>query len=249
MRRVRVIPVLLVAGGQLVKTKKFKSPRYVGDPVNAIRIFNEKGVDELVICDISKDRYKNGPDMALIETMASEAFMPLGYAGGVTTMEQAEGLVSSGVEKIGLGQSLVDRPGLVKEMVGRYGAQSVVAAVDFKPSLLRGNVQYVESGKRRVRGSLSTSVQTVLGLGVGELWLTAMEREGTYAGYDTKALESLVLDCPVPVVIQGGAGSRDDMVTAVEAGASAVAVGSMFVYQRPHEAVLISYLKEEITVS
>ena len=249
MRRVRVIPVLLVAEGQLVKTKKFKNPRYVGDPVNTIRIFNEKGVDELVICDISKDRYRNGPDMALIETMASEAFMPLGYAGGVTTMEQAEGLVSSGVEKIGLGQSLVDRPELVKEMVGRYGAQSVVAAVDFKPSLLRGNVQYVESGKRRVKGSLDTSVQSALGLGVGELWLTAMEREGTYSGYDTQTLESIVVNCPVPIVFQGGAGSRDDMVAAVDAGASAVAAGSIFVYQRPHEAVLISYLKKEITVS
>jgi len=248
MRRVRVIPVLLIAEGQLVKTKKFKNPRYVGDPINAIRIFNEKGVDELVICDISKERYEKGPDLALIETMASEAFMPLGYAGGVTMMQHAEGLIASGVEKIGLGQSLVDRPELVEEMVGRYGAQSVAAAVDFKASLLRGTAQYVESGKRRVRGSIGSSVQAALGLGVGELWLTAIEKEGTYSGYDTISLESVVANCPVPIVIQGGCGSRDDMVAAVKAGASAVAVGSMFVYQRPHEAVLISYLKEEISV-
>ena len=174
--------------------------------------------------------------------------MPLGYAGGVTKMQHTEGLIASGVEKIGLGQSLVDRPELVEDMVGRYGAQSVAAAVDFKPSIFRGNAQYVESGKKRVRGSLESSVQTALGLGVGELWLTAIEREGTYSGYDAKSLESVVTNCPVPIVIQGGCGSRDDMVAAVKAGASAVAVGSMFVYQRPHEAVLISYLKEEISV-
>ena len=248
MRRVRVIPVLLVADGQLVKTKKFKNPKYVGDPINAIRIFNEKSVDELVICDISAGRYQSGPDLNLVEEMASEAFMPIGYAGGVSEMHHVEGLMGAGVEKVGLGQSLVDRPQLVKDMVARYGAQSVVAAVDFKQGLLRGNAQYLESGKRRVRGTLEAAVQSAVDLGVGELWLTAMNREGSYLGYDLDSVMSIFAKCSIPIVIQGGCGSREDMLSAVQAGASAVAVGSMFVFQRPHDAVLISYLKEEIRI-
>lgn len=248
MRRVRIIPVLLISDGQLVKTKHFKNPRYVGDPINAIRIFNEKGVDELVISDISGGRYRNGPDLKLIESMASEAFMPIGYSGGVAAMDHVEGLISAGVEKVGLGQSLIDRPKLVRDMTARYGAQSVVAAVDFKPAFLRGNAQYVESGKRRIRGTLMMAVQSAVELGVGEIWLTAMHREGTYSGYDLDAMKDVLSQCPVPVVVQGGCGSREDMLSAVQAGASAVAVGSMFVFQRPHEAVLISYMNEEINV-
>lgn len=246
MRRIRVIPVLLLQDGKLVKTKAFKNPRYVGDPINAIRIFNDKGVDELVVCDISQSRGSRGPDFGLLEKMASEAFMPMAYAGGVGSMEHGSRLVALGFEKIGLNSVLVDRPELVSELSDRFGSQSVVASVDYKQHWLTGRRQYSQSGTVSLKGDLIDQVKRWVNLGAGEVWLNAFEREGTYRGYDCSTISEVSGSVSVPVVALGGCGEEEHIHEVVRAGASAVAVGSMFVFQRPHEAVLISYLKNEI---
>lgn len=246
MRRIRVIPVLLLQDGKLVKTKSFKSPRYVGDPINAIRIFNEKGVDEMVVCDISSSRAARGPDFELLEKMASEAFMPMAYAGGVATMQQGSQLISLGFEKIGLNSVLGQRPELISELADRFGSQSVVASVDYRSHWLHGKRQCIQSGKVPLKGALAGQVKRWVEMGAGEVWLNACDREGSYSGYDCPTLNEISDLVPVPVVALGGCGEEEHIREAVHCGASAAAAGSMFVYQRPHEAVLISYLKTEI---
>lgn len=146
MRRVRVIPVLLVQDGKLVKTKRFKNPNFVGDPINAIRIFNEKGVDELVVCDISKSRAARGPDISLLRKMASEAFMPMAYAGGITSIDQGDALIQLGFEKVGLNTALGKSPDLVCQLASRLGSQSVVASVDYRKHICSasGSIQTPE---------------------------------------------------------------------------------------------------------
>ena len=244
--RVRVIPVLLIEDGKLVKTKAFRSPRYVGDPINAIRIFNEKGVDELVVCDISKSRGSRGPDFGILESMASEAFMPMAYSGGVNTMEHGLRLIQLGFEKIGLNSVLGESPELISEFSERFGSQSVVVSVDYKSHWLHGKRQFLNSGTVPLKGGLLGQVQRWVDCGAGEVWLNAFDREGSYAGYDCATIREISTSVMVPVVAMGGCGEHRHMVDAVHAGASAVAAGSMFVFQRPHEAVLISYLKGEI---
>jgi len=246
MRRIRVIPVLLIADGKLVKTEKFKKPKYVGDPINAIRIFNDKGVDELAVCDISKDRFSRGPDMGLLEKLASEAFMPMAYGGGISTLDQGVALIKSGFEKLAINTGLVEHPGLVTQLSERLGSQSVVASVDYRKRLIGGLQQFTHSGGNRVRGDLVTLIKGWVDAGAGEVWLNCIEREATYTGYDIEMIERVSQALPVPIVGIGGAGKVEDMKEAIDAGASAVAAGAMFVYQRPHNAVLISYLKEEI---
>ena len=248
MRRARVIPILLIADGKLVKTERFKRPKYVGDPINAIRIFNDKGVDELAVCDISEDRFTRGPDMGLLEKMASEAFMPMAYGGGISTLDQGVALIKSGFEKLAINTGLVEYPGLVAQLSERLGSQSVVASVDYRSKFMGGMQQFINSGATRVRGDLVALIKQWVDQGAGEVWLNCIEREATYSGYDLHMIERVSKALPVPVVGIGGAGNVEDMRAAIDAGASAVAAGAMFVYQRPHNAVLISYLKEEIFV-
>jgi len=220
----------------------------VGDPINAIRIFNDKGVDELAVCDISKDRFSRGPDMRLLEKLASEAFMPMAYGGGISTLDQGMALITSGFEKLAINTGLVEHPGLVTQLSARLGSQSVVASVDYRKGWMGGLQQFTHSGGTRVRGDLVTLIKGWVDEGAGEVWLNCIEREATYTGYDLQMIERVSKVLRVPVVGIGGAGKVEDMQAAIDAGASAVAAGAMFVYQRPHNAVLISYLKEEIFV-
>ena len=230
----------------MVKTEKFKAPKYVGDPINAIRIFNEKGVDELAVCDISKNRKAQGPDMKLMEKLASEAFMPMAYAGGISTRQQGIDLIKSGFEKLALSTGLIQSPNLVAELSEQLGSQSVVAAVDYRQSMFGGARQYVNSGTTKVKGDLFDLISKWVNQGAGEVWLNSMEREASYEGYDIKTIKRASETIRVPIVCMGGAGSITHMKEAIDAGASAVAAGAMFIYQRPHNAVLISYLKEPL---
>ena len=247
MRRIRVIPVLLISDGKMVKTEKFKAPKYVGDPINAIRIFNEKGVDELAVCDISKNRKTRGPDMKLMEKLASEAFMPMAYAGGISNRQQGMDLIKSGFEKLAISTGLMESPNLVTELSDHLGSQSVVAAVDYKQGIFGGARQYVNSGTTKVKGDLIELISKWVDQGAGEVWLNNIDREASYAGYDTKTIKRASEIIRVPIVSMGGAGSITHMKEAIDAGASAVAAGAMFIYQRPHNAVLVSYLKEPLT--
>ncbi len=243
MLKHRVIPCLLLQNGGLVKTKKFASPQYVGDPINAIRIFNDKEVDELMVLDIAASRQGKEPDYALIEQFASECFMPLSYGGGIKTMEQAQRLFNSGIEKICLQTSALNDMSLVKKLSDKWGSSSILVSVDVKNNWLGQPELYAAAtgkmlGKKWI-GFMLEAVQA----GAGEIVLNAVGRDGVMKGMDTALIAEAAKVLPVPLVAVGGAGSLADIKAAVDAGANAVGAGAFFVFQGPHRAVLITYPK------
>jgi cyclase len=246
MRRIRVIPVLLLHNRGLVKSLKFRNYKYVGDPINVVRIFNEKEVDEICILDIAASKQKRGPNLEHIAEIISEAFMPVSYGGGITTLEQAEKLFYSGVEKVVLNYSAARGPELIRLIADRYGSQSVLASIDYRSGWFGNNATYILNGQEKTGKNPVSLAKEVESQGAGEVLLTSIDRDGTYNGFDLKAIEKVSSAVNIPVVACGGAGSVQDMRQAVEAGAAAVAAGSMFIFQRPHNAVLISYPSQEI---
>ncbi len=237
----RVIPCLLLQSGGLVKTSRFRKPRYVGDPINAIRIFNEKYVDELILLDIVASRTGAEPDHDLIARIAGECFMPLCYGGGIRDIAQARRIIAAGVEKIAVNSMAIDRPGLVRELAVELGASSVVAAIDVKRDLF-GKPRVFHPGRRRLtRLDPVEHARTLVEAGAGELFINSVDRDGMFCGYDTGLIASIAAAVNVPLVACGGASSLDDVRAAIDAGASAAAAGSMFVFYGPHRAVLISY--------
>lgn len=241
MKRVRVIPVLLIQQGGLVKSVKFKNHKYVGDPINAVKIFNEKEVDEIVLLDISATVEKRGPNIQQIQEIASEAFMPLGYGGGISTLEQIKSLISAGVEKVILNSSAYDRIQLVTEGANYVGSQSIVVSIDVKKNLWGKYKVYVNNGTRNTNEDPVSYAKKMESAGAGELVIMSIDRDGTFLGYDEELIQMVSNAVSIPVVAIGGASSLDDFAKAIRRGASAVAAGSLFVFQRPHLAVLISY--------
>ncbi len=251
MRRVRVIPVLLLHKNGLYKTVKFAKPGYVGDPINAVKIFNEKEIDEIVVLDIDATAQNRGPNFEKISELASEAFIPLAYGGGITTMDQIQKLFFLGVEKIILNRSAFINPSLITEAAKRVGSQSVVASIDYKRNFFGKEIVYTINGKESAKLHPVDYARKLVEYGAGEIILNSIDRDGTYDGYDLAMIEKISKAVPVPVVAVGGASDVTDFRKAIQSGASAVAAGSMFVYQRPHNAVLINYpgqaiLKKEI---
>jgi imidazole glycerol-phosphate synthase subunit HisF len=241
MKRVRVIPALLIRNGGLVKSVKFKDHKYVGDPINAVKIFNDKEVDEILILDISATAEKRGPNMQQIRDIASEAFMPLGYGGGITTLEQIRELVSSGVEKAVLNTSAFDNPGLIRQAADYIGSQSIVVSIDVKKNFLGKYKVYVNNGSRNTGLDPVDFARQMEAAGAGELLLNSIDRDGTFSGFDTALIETVARQVNIPVVAVGGASSVQNLAEAIHHGASAVSAGSLFIFQRPHRAVLISY--------
>ncbi len=242
INKTRVIPVLLLRGNGLVKTVKFKDPTYVGDPVNSVRIFNEKEVDELVFLDIFATREGREPDYDLLEDIAGEAFMPMTYGGGITSLEQIRRVFALGFEKVVIDSAAYGGGALIREAAAVFGVQSIVGCVDVRRTLLGRYELYSHSGKTKQSVRLVGHVKALEQNGVGEIIVNAIDRDGTQSGYDLKLLREVTSAVQVPVVACGGAGSLDDMVAAVcEGGASAVAAGSLFVFVGPHRAVLINY--------
>lgn len=237
----RVIPVLLVSDGYLIKPVKFKGGQYIGDPINAVRIFNEKQVDELLICDIDATVKGTGVNYSLIEEIATEAFMPVGYGGGVIDAEEARRIVSIGVEKVILGSAAVSRPESVSEVSAALGSSSTVVCIDARKQLTGGWGVFVERGTRKAKMTPQAAARQAQTLGAGEIIVSSIDREGTLTGYDLPVIESVAATVTVPVIALGGAGKFEDFAPALEAGASAVAAGSMFVLNGKHRAVLISY--------
>ena len=237
----RIIPVLLLHKGGLYKTKQFKNPSYVGDPINAVRIFNEKEVDELLILDIDCSKENKEPDYTLIEEIVSEAFMPVGYGGGISSLEIAQKVFQLGVEKVIINTALQNNLQLLADIAAIYGAQAVVASIDYKKGFIGGTKAYFTNGTKKSGHTPQELAQIAEKAGAGELILNAIDRESTYLGYDFELLKQVVSAVQIPVVISGGAASNQDFDAAKLAGASGMAAGSMFVYQRPHNAVLISY--------
>ena len=241
MTQPRVIPCLLLRRGGLVKTIKFADPKYVGDPINAVRIFNEKEVDELVLLDIEASRENGEPDYEAIRDIVSEAFMPIAYGGGVKNVEQASRLVNLGVEKIVLNTAALASYDPVRDLAKRFGSSSVVLSVDVKKDWL-GRYRVYSAVKRDTAGvALVDHVRAAVEAGAGEVFVNDVSRDGTGAGYDLELLHMVARSVDVPVIACGGAGTLEHFVEAVRAGASAVAAGSMFVYMGRHRAVMINY--------
>jgi cyclase len=241
--RPRVIPTLLLDGpSRLVKTRRFKDPIYIGDPMNALKIFNEKEVDEVAVLDIRATPEERGPAFDYLADLAGECFMPLAYGGGITKVEQALRLVRAGFEKIILGAAASRTPGLVKELARQLGSQSVVVAVDVRDRLWRGPEVVICSGKERTGQSPADYARRMQELGAGELLLTSVEREGMYKGYDMDLVRSVVGSVTIPVVASGGARDVPDLGRVVkEGGAAAAAAGSLFVYFGSQRGVLINF--------
>lgn len=242
MLRHRVIPCLLLSNGRLVKTRKFKNPVYIGDPINAIRIFNDKEVDELVLLDIKASVERRGPDFELLERISGECFMPLAYGGGVTSIEQIQRLLRLGVEKVILNTALYRDPSFIEEAATKFGSQAIMASIDVRRTLFGGYEVRMLAGKLPTSVKPVEAAQNAEKLGVGEILLTSIDREGTMAGYDLSLLASVSKSVNIPVIASGGAGKIDDFYSAIHVGqASAAAAGSMFVFFGPHRAVLLSY--------
>jgi cyclase len=235
----RVVPVLLIQDGLLVKTERFKKPVYVGDPVNAVRIFNDKEVDELVVLDMDPSRTGSALKTDLIEEIAGEAFMPVAYGGGIDSAEKARTLVGLGIEKVVV-NTAATKPGLIASISATLGSQAVVGSVDVKRR--RGKtLAWTAGGSRTTGDSPLALAQRLVGEGVGEIFLNSIDRDGTMAGLDLDLIRAVSDGVPVPVLACGGAGGLDDLRDALVAGASAVAAGSMFVFHGRHRAVLITY--------
>ena len=251
MRRVRVIPVLLIHNGGLIKSVKFKNYQYVGDPINAVKIFNEKEIDEIVVLDIDATRENRGPAMDRIREIAGEAFIPLAYGGGISKIEEIKELFFLGVEKIILNYQAFKNPSLIKEAADLVGSQSVVVSMDVKKNLFGQYKVYLRNGTENSGVDPAIFAKQAEEKGAGEIFLNAIDRDGMYTGYDFELTKKVSRNLTIPLVICGGASSVDDFKGAIQHGASAVAAGSLFVFQRPHKAVLISYpsqitLKEKL---
>lgn len=242
MLRPRVVPVLLLRRGGLVKTRRFRDATYVGDPRNAVRIFNDKEVDELAVLDIDATVEEREPDYALAREIVSEAFMPVAYGGGVTSVEQARKLFAVGIEKVVIGTAAVERPQLITEIARISGNQSVTVCIDARQRMF-GRVETVIRSGRKGTGVDPVSLATAAAAaGAGELIIQAVDRDGEMAGYDLELIARVTSAVRVPVVALGGASGLDDLQRAImDSGASAAAAGSLFVFHGRHRAVLISY--------
>jgi cyclase len=247
MLRARIIPCLLVCQRGLVKTIRFAEPKYVGDPLNAVRIFNEKRVDELIVLDIDATVHGQEPNYTLIASLASECRMPLCYGGGIKTVEQIDRIIGLGVEKVGLGSAAADDPGLIERAAQRVGTQSIVAVMDVKKSGLLGRYEvFTHNGTKKTGVDPVEMARKVEALGAGEILLNSVDRDGTMKGYDLALIDSVRDVVRLPMTVLGGAGSLQDMRELVDRyNVIGAAAGSLFVFKGKYRAVLIQYPQPE----
>lgn len=228
--------------GSLVKTIKFRNHSYIGDPVNTVRIFNELEVDELCFLDIRASVEGRAPDYELLAQIAEECFMPLAYGGGITTVEAAHRVLSSGFEKVIVNTQAYRQPQFITELVTRFGSQAVIGSIDVKTNMWGKKHVYICDGTKRISVSPADWARTLVEYGVGELLVTSMDREGTWNGYDLALIKEISQHVCVPVIANGGAGSIADLDRAVTEGqASAVALSSLVVYQKKGMGVLVNF--------
>jgi imidazole glycerol-phosphate synthase subunit HisF len=239
---VRVIPCLLLRKRGLVKTVRFKDPTYVGDPINAVKIFNDKQVDELIFVDISATPQKSEPPFEQLKQIGSECFMPFAYGGGVTTMGHFHALFSLGVEKVCVNTHAVKTRGFLAAAAREFGSQSVVAAIDVKKKLIGGYEARTHGGRVGTGMGPVELARRFEEEGAGEIFLNDIDRDGTMSGYNIDLIKSVTDAVGIPVVACGGARNAGDLSAAItDGGASAAAAGSMFVFMGKHRAVLINY--------
>jgi cyclase len=245
MLKHRVIPCLLLRNSGLVKTLKFANPKYVGDPINAIRIFSDKEVDELMVLDIAATKDGREPNYELIEQFAGECFMPLCYGGGIRTVEQARRLFALGVEKVCLQTAAMANLQLVTQIADCFGSQSVLVSADIKCNWMGKQQLYSSATGKLLDKPWMDFLQEAVAAGAGEIVLNSVDRDGTMSGMDLKLIRQASSALSVPLVAVGGASNIANIKAAVEAGASAVSAGALFVFHGPHRAVLITYPKYE----
>lgn len=242
MLRTRVVPCLLVRNGGLVKTQRFADDKYVGDPINAVRIFNEKEADELTVLDIDATVKGNEPDYRMIENLAAECRMPLCYGGGVTTVDQVKRIMGLGVEKVSISAAAVARPELISEIAEQVGSQSAVVVIDVKKRAFGGTKVVTHNGRKDTKLHPVEFAKRLAELGAGEIVVNSVDRDGMMGGYDLELGQQLRSAVNIPVTLLGGAGSFDDLRNAVSTlGLVGVAAGSFFVFRGKYRAVLISY--------
>jgi len=238
----RVIPVLLLKGNGLYKTVQFKNPVYIGDPINAVKIFNEKEVDELCFLDIEASKGNKGPNFELLEKIVDEAFMPFGYGGNITSADQVRRLLKSGIEKVVINTAAFENPKLIPELYDKFGASTIVAAVDVKRNFFGKYELYSHGGTKAQKGNVFEYCELLEKAGAGELLVNSIDRDGKMSGYDNVLIKDIANRVGIPVIACGGAGKLEDIKQCGEStNAAAFAAGSLFVYHGPHKAVLINY--------
>jgi cyclase len=238
----RVMPCLLVDNGRLVKTVKFKAPAYIGDPINAIKIYNEKEVDELILVDITATLESRAPSLEILAEVADECFMPMCYGGGITTLDQIRTIFRLGMEKAAINSHAFKDPDFIARAADAFGSQSIILSMDVKKSLFGKYSVWVQSGRKDTRMDPVEYAQRLTEKGAGEILLNSIDRDGTWGGYDVALIKKVADAVPVPVIACGGAARIGDFRQAVqEGGASACAAGSMVVYQGQGLGVLINF--------
>ncbi len=246
MKRARVIPVLLIKGKGLYKTVKFKNEQYVGDPLNAVKIFNEKQCDELIFLDINASKYHTPIDFRFISDVASECFMPLAYGGGISELGEIEQLLKIGIEKVILNTVLIKNSLFLEEAVKKFGSSTIVASIDLKTNLFKQYQVYSHANFELHDKSLNSFIKQIEGSGAGELMINSVDRDGMMSGYDLQLAEKISKGLTIPTIFCGGCKDLADiknLLTKTET--SAAAAGSFFVFKGPHKGVLISYPSPE----
>lgn len=242
MLRTRIIPTLLLLNESLVKTIKFNKYTYVGDPANTVRIFNELEVDELFFLDISATNENRKPNLKILAEIANECFMPVGYGGGISSLEDAVEIFKIGFEKVSINTSAINSPILISEIAKIYGSQAVVVSIDVKKNIFGKYHVYSKSGKINTKLDPVFWAKEVESLGAGEILITSIDREGTWEGFDLELIKRITDSVSIPVIAHGGAGKVKDIGDAVlKSNASAVALGSLVVYQKKGMGVLINF--------
>lgn len=239
----RIIPCLLVHNKGLVKTVKFRNPKYVGDPINAVKIFNEKEVDELIVLDIDASVEKKAPNLQMIKNLATECRMPLCYGGGIKTVAQAQEIFGLGVEKIAVSSLAVEEPNIIYDIIEKVGSQSVVVVLDIKKKKLSGKYEiYLHNGNKSTGLEALNFAEKVQAMGVGEIVINMIDQDGMMKGYDLKFIKKIREILHIPMTVLGGAGSMEDMGAVIQDhGIIGVAAGSNFVFKGKFKAVLINY--------
>jgi cyclase len=232
----------LVHDNGLVKTVNFKNPKYVGDPINAVKIFNEKEVDELAVFDIDATVLGKEPDYVLIKKLANQSRMPLCYGGGVRTVEQAQKIFGLGIEKIALSSAVIENPDLITQISDRVGSQSVIVVMDVKKKLMGGYEIYTHNGKKSTGINPVVFAEKAQKLGAGEIIINSIDQDGVMKGFDMNLIDKISEKISIPITVLGGAGSLQDIKKVMDRhGIIGVAAGSLFVFKGVYKAVLISY--------
>jgi len=241
----RIIPILLLQEDSLVKTKNFRDPVYIGDPLNAIKIFNDKQVDEIIVLDTLATVKGTPIQYDLLREMAGECFMPLSYGGGITSLEDIKKLLQTGIEKVVITTAMAEHPLMVKAAAERFGSSTIIAGIDYKKDLLGRPRVMIHGGTKHTGKDPVAYAQWAEEMGAGEIMLQSIDKEGTQSGYDLDLLKKVLESVQLPVIVSGGAGSLLHLREAIQSGATAVAAGSLFVFRVSREAKMISYPRPE----